>query len=114
MAKEKQFKYVYIQEHYHFPKQDTSDQMGEMVAATPKKVSDTSSALRVKAFKAAKFMLDTYYVGPASENMKPDGEIKEGDSALEYRVWVDWQPGTRGYIHADRFVFVVRKVEYTK
>lgn len=97
MAKSVRRKIVYVlsREHYHFPPNDS-----DMVAATPIEVqagTDTGRInLKVKTKKLAQ-----------EQCSKFGGEVKEHTAHIEHRVWLD-SPNQ----NADKFVYVVREVEY--
>ncbi len=99
MAKSTKVKVVYVlsREHYHFPPNDS-----DIVAATPIEVHEGSDIgynyLTVKANKLAR-----------EQCAKFGGEVKEftSPSRVEYRTWND-SPSP----HADKFVYVVRRVDY--
>lgn len=92
---EKVWCYVLTQEHYHFPPNDN-----DMVAATPRIVvvntPESHEYIKIQAHRMARELMEKF-----------SGEIKEFQSLSEYRVWVD-SPNS----NCDKFVYVVRKVEY--
>jgi hypothetical protein len=90
--------YVVTREHYHYPPNDS-----DMVAATPIRVYPFAPGQQVAACVYAHQL--------ATEQQKKfTGEVKEfqaNSGRGEYRVWLD-----SSNVDADKFVYVVREVEY--
>lgn len=107
----KKYVYVFLLEHYHFPTKPT-DMNGDMVGCTPVKVhagTDTGRiSLKEYAREQANRVAESYNITTPGQ-----GEVKSFDSGSEYRVWIDWKADSLGYANADRFVWVVRRVEYS-
>lgn len=101
-------------EHYHFPREGTNDWSGDMVAATPLLVVDgraeSGDYLRVQAHRKAAEQAAKYYKRKKEDPIGVHTKlVKEGrtSSPNEYRVWVE-----SGVDHQDRFVWIVREVEF--
>lgn len=112
---DKKYLYVLSQEHYHFPPNHS-----DMVAATPREIYKDFNAGRVYAHRMASEHAKRY--NHATKLLNADGktveepdicEVREFNSQNEYRVWVDWVEGyTPVNDLRDRFVWVVRRVEF--
>lgn len=89
--------YVLTREHYHFPPNDT-----DMVGATPIGVYAGTDTSRIRAQIEAHKLAQEHCT-------KFGGEIKiyKGEGRECFRVWVNSLSE-----HCDKFIWVVRRVDY--